>query len=847
MSFVDEIKSEARALSLPLTKQGLSAIPLNQFPVVPPSQGNIPAQWTMEWLGPGRPILPPWTMFRPGSIRGDQADLEWQEPRSFQYTPNVNATITPRAAYGLTPFSQLLFYTDNIPEAALARRLIIEELKSLKPQLKDSGGNVIDPKELPELQWMVKMPDRYTSWSTWLARFWRNIVTYDAAALWHIRDRNDQTIGLRVLDGSTLFVIIDPRGEQPPYPAPAFQQVIWGVPRGWYTTQDVWYRPRMPQLNAPYGTAPIEDAWLPGQWLYNFWAFEVAAYVTGTVPDSIVTAPQNWSPEQIFTFEDTFNARQAGNAAERSARIRMFPNGSTQVSTKSVTWNKDGYTTAFERILQSFGIPPSETGMYTPGRLGVGSEKDKSESTLYRQVFGPAISFTETAFNDVIHDDYGMVDVTWELGFQPESADPDKAEARTIDRWEASLYTRDHTLEELGQDPVGGGLGAQYYPVKGQNDAAAAGVQDAQQQLGIGVRPRRFAVNQQIPVKDGSTIQIDGGQGAIPIRGKIKVIKRAKPSVVDSAENKIEKAVQEIPNLRHIAEGDTAMCGNCQYHREFDSVVYCWRFDSKVQADWMCDEYKVQANHPDALTVSEQLGKRALKKHCGVCDDDDAYFGAPVTREIPIDFPVQGANEAEIVSIGFSDQTPRPALWKPADGEDSGLVSAIGGPQYVREEAAWLLDRELNEPDSFLVPVAYVSQIDGQDGAALHYVTGREAAQSVSEYGSDWIERAGVLDYILGQTDRHVGNWLTHPDEDDRPILIDNGLSYPVSSSVSTRSPFLDAMRGKTLSSDIQLSLKSVAGNKALWQDIAGLVGKDAASAAWERANQLQQEGAIPE
>lgn len=234
-----------------------------------------------------------------------------------------------------------------------------------------------------------------------------------------------------------------------------------------------------------------------------------------------------------------------------------------------------------------------------------------------------------------------------------------------------------------------------------------------------------------------------------------------------------------------------------------------------------------------------------LHKSSGVDEADDAYFGAPVTREVPIDFPVQGANQAEIVSIGFSDQTPRPALWKPADGEDSGLVSAIGGPQYVREEAAWLLDRELNEPDSFLVPVAYVSQIDGQDGAALHYVTGREAAQSVSEYGADWIERAGVLDYILGQTDRHAGNWLTHPDEDDRPILIDNGLSFPATSA-GLNSPFVEAARGRTLSSDMQLSLKSVVGNKALWQDIAGLVGKDAASAAWERANQLQQEGAIP-
>jgi hypothetical protein len=65
-------------------------------------------------------VLPPWSMYKPGSIRDQAAEAEWDEPRSYQYTPNINATITPRAAYGLTPFSTLKFYAENVPEAALA-------------------------------------------------------------------------------------------------------------------------------------------------------------------------------------------------------------------------------------------------------------------------------------------------------------------------------------------------------------------------------------------------------------------------------------------------------------------------------------------------------------------------------------------------------------------------------------------------------------------------------------------------------------------------------------------------------------------------------------------------------
>lgn len=237
------------------------------------------------------------------------------------------------------------------------------------------------------------------------------------------------------------------------------------------------------------------------------------------------------------------------------------------------------------------------------------------------------------------------------------------------------------------------------------------------------------------------------------------------------------------------------------------------------------------------------LGKAELQKHCGVCPEDDDYYQAPIAREATLDFPNDDhVNEVEIVAMTPDGMEPHPALWKPEGGEEEVLQARIGGSQYPREEAAYLLDRSLK---FFLVPVAYVAEVSDEQGAAVYYVMGNEPATDLSQYDPAWVERAAVLDYIMQQTDRHAGNFFTHPDDEKRMILIDNGLGFPTTDQYF-RSPFVDVMKGKPLSDETRAAIQHCLRDAATWTDIEDLLGQEACELARGRAEELLENGIIP-
>lgn len=64
------------------------------------------------------------------------------------------------------------------------------------------------------------------------------------------------------------------------------------------------------------------------------------------------------------------------------------------------------------------------------------------------------------------------------------------------------------------------------------------------------------------------------------------------------------KAVQDIPNLRHIGEGDPVSCSNCLHFRSFDwENPYCRKYDSCVRFDWVCDAWQKAEGDADAKLI----------------------------------------------------------------------------------------------------------------------------------------------------------------------------------------------------------------------------------------------------
>jgi Phosphatidylinositol 3- and 4-kinase len=135
------------------------------------------------------------------------------------------------------------------------------------------------------------------------------------------------------------------------------------------------------------------------------------------------------------------------------------------------------------------------------------------------------------------------------------------------------------------------------------------------------------------------------------------------------------------------------------------------------------------------------------------------------------------------------------AVWKPVDGEKRDLRNGIPcGTYYVREALAYAIAKIVNMYD--LVPPTVIRELNGTKGSLQQWRDGMEArnnARPFSHISRFDIERAAAYDYVIGNTDRHAGNWLIGID--DKPVLIDNGLSFGIEDSGRV-SQFLSYLMG---------------------------------------------------
>jgi hypothetical protein len=147
------------------------------------------------------------------------------------------------------------------------------------------------------------------------------------------------------------------------------------------------------------------------------------------------------------------------------------------------------------------------------------------------------------------------------------------------------------------------------------------------------------------------------------------------------------------------------------------------------------------------------------------------------------------------------------AYFKPTDGFESGWRDSIPtGSEWRREVAAYQVDRLANLN---LVPIT-VAKEDSQLGLAgsLQVEAPGEPEFNYLEYSEKDRESAAVLDYIIGNTDRHLGNFRSF--EDGHLAAIDHGYSFPVDESEPVRSSFVADMLGKDISEAIMTHLRRV-------------------------------------
>lgn len=369
-------------------------------PQVPGGFVPLPRTDPQVAFGPGVPLIP-------GAIDPLRPDTHRPEPRFNEYPVTSNL---PGVGDRLVPWKVL---RDAADIGGLARRCIEirkAEVATLDWAVTITGGAVeaaraADPDRAPsevetELRerlapeiarctafWQKPDPGQDEDTSEWMSKLLEEHLVLDAVAIYPRRTFGGDLYALEILAGDTIKPLRDHRGGRPLPPQPAYQQILWGFPRGEFTADtdadekvingyqadQLVYKRRNVRSFTPYGYSAVEqalediDVWLRRRkWIRD-------EYTEGTVPTGLLrnTGAGGWTPQQVAEYETGLNDMYAGSSGARH-RLRVLPPGfELQTQTDVAERYRPDYDLFLIKLIAShFDVTIAELGFTEPGGLG---------------------------------------------------------------------------------------------------------------------------------------------------------------------------------------------------------------------------------------------------------------------------------------------------------------------------------------------------------------------------------------------------------------------------------------------------------------------------------------------
>ena len=358
-------------------------------------------------LGPAAPLLP--SPIDPVSAISGRA-----EPRKFQYQVAYNLNLTQQEV----PWSvlrSLAEQCDIISRAITIRTSDISKMEwsfTLSPDAiqrimteqnvshakaakigREKFGEKID--ELTAF-WRNPYPQSDKGWNQWITESAWNILTFDGWAIYPKYNLGGKVIGFDLIDPSTIKVLLDDRGDTPRPPAPAYQQILWGFPRGEFTaspdsdvngeyytgvnsdasykTDQLSYFIQNRRTYSVYGFSAVEQA-IPAATLYlerQRWMIE--DFQAGTMPMTFMkTDSTELNHLKLAEFERVFNDKLVGSSEERH-KVKVLPKGFDPIVAPSMSerYKPEYDEFIIKRIASIFGVAPSQLGVIARAGLGGG-------------------------------------------------------------------------------------------------------------------------------------------------------------------------------------------------------------------------------------------------------------------------------------------------------------------------------------------------------------------------------------------------------------------------------------------------------------------------------------------
>ncbi len=433
-------------------------------------------------FGPGTPIAP-------AAIDPIDPATGRTEPRTRQYPVNWNMLLGETRA---VPWSVL----QRASEVDLVRRCIeirkadvvaqnhdiVLSEDAIRQVMADTGERnrarasamarrAFDG-ELSALQRFWEKPDRLNDLDIdqWTNAAIEELLVTDALSVYPhptngrpvVDGLDTPTHSLRLIDGSTIKPLYDPYGNLPASPSPAYQQVLYGFPRGEYSydpaargellRDQLLYRPRNRRVRSPYGFSPVEQA-LP---VVDIWLkreeWVRAEYGFGTSPDTWLRPIPNeqtikmWTPEQRRLFERALNDDLSGQTVARQL-LKILPPGLEPVQLPQFA---EKYKPDFDQFIMLllasfFDVMGTQLNITPKGGLGGKGHQEGEAAKSEAQARQPTVKFLQKLMNSIDRRFLGAPDM---FTHTFESIDEDDIAEVSTSR-QAELFSGQKTLNDI--------------------------------------------------------------------------------------------------------------------------------------------------------------------------------------------------------------------------------------------------------------------------------------------------------------------------------------------------------------------------------------------------------------
>ncbi|QBR70678.1 hypothetical protein CU048_04615 [Beijerinckiaceae bacterium] len=398
-----------------------------------------------NWFGPLAPIAP----LAPPEIAG----------RQWDYPAGYNLSTLSR------PYEPITFATlRGLADGYDLLRLVIETRKdqaagqSWTINARDkTARSTADGQRIAALKGFFARPDGIHGFVDWLRILLEEVFVTDAPALYMSRDRGGRLKALMPLDGATIKPVIDPWGRPPQpymdgdalvYPA-AYQQILKGYPAINYSMRDLIYRPRNLRVNRVYGMSPVEQIVTTVNIALRRQLYLLDYFTEGNIPDSLIGVPENWTPDQIASYQKYWDAYFDGDVGRRR-RAKFVPGGiaKTFIQTKEPEL-KGPFDEWLARIV-CFAFSISPQALIQPmNRATADTQKELAEE----EGLAPILAWVKALIDDILASEFDGSDLelVWNAGHE---TDPLTQETILSSYTSKGILTLNEARAALGHEPL---------------------------------------------------------------------------------------------------------------------------------------------------------------------------------------------------------------------------------------------------------------------------------------------------------------------------------------------------------------------------------------------------------